>query len=743
MADVYAVKSGNWSDTTLWNTGSLPATIDDVYANNFTVYVDGNYQVSSIRNLSATSITRGGSFILNNGISLSANVIGGGQENIFCVRFLSAAPASAFITGIISTSGSLVNVRQSYALELSGTGTLTVYGSAIGGNNNNSGTGVSDGYIQINAPGTFNIFGNIQGSLNGNVYWGINNKAAGTVNIVGNVAGRTVSVGGVTHYVIHNNSTGTINVTGNITAGVDNANVGIWNNSTGIVNVRGNVLAGTGAVTNIGASGIVNNSAGVINLIGNVQGANGNHYGINNSSTGVANITGIVLGANVNSGNGLNNAGVATIFGGAIGGRVASSAAINTGGPSSVLTVFGNISGNSGTNSFGILNASSGTIRVVGNTYGGQGTSTPGIFCNSSSTCLVFLTGNCYGVGYLPIDLSATIGGSGSHGIHIAGTNSVVVSGDVYSSNLRGDAYGIFNQNAGTVTVIGNVFGGAPTGAYGVHNNNTTSVTIISGSAKGGIGSTAYGAFNNSTGTLRVKRAVGNDWGLGYTTAFASVPGVFSNVQGSQTFVEELECGPRGQWPTGGVIFFPPNTKATSQFETDTFQNYSLIQSNSADNLLPPVSSVRQGTVYDLGTDTGTCIIPPASSVGFGVPIDNTTGTATLVSTNVWNISSQEITDNQVLAQFGRKPNKGTNIRKFFKNNKMVLGYWFKKLSFRKQITLNKFVKKYPEGTYYVRISRHVFVVKDGVAIDMVRPKTYCRITDAWEVISPQDLVKY
>jgi hypothetical protein len=97
----------------------------------------------------------------------------------------------------------------------------------------------------------------------------------------------------------------------------------------------------------------------------------------------------------------------------------------------------------------------------------------------------------------------------------------------------------------------------------------------------------------------------------------------------------------------------------------------------------------------------------------------------------------------QVLAKFGRKPNKGTNIRKFFKNNKMVLGYWFKKLKFRKQITLNKFIKKYPNGTFYVRISRHVFVVKDSVAIDMVRPKTYCRITDAWEVISPQDIVKY
>jgi hypothetical protein len=95
-----------------------------------------------------------------------------------------------------------------------------------------------------------------------------------------------------------------------------------------------------------------------------------------------------------------------------------------------------------------------------------------------------------------------------------------------------------------------------------------------------------------------------------------------------------------------------------------------------------------------------------------------------------------------VLQTFGRKPNKGTNIRKFFKNNKIVLDHWFKKLNFRKQITLNKFVKKYPVGTFYVRISRHVFVVKDGVAIDMSKPKTYCRITDAWEVLSTTEWTK-
>ena len=37
MAIVRAVKTGVWSDTTVWNTGSLPTSADDVYSNNFTV----------------------------------------------------------------------------------------------------------------------------------------------------------------------------------------------------------------------------------------------------------------------------------------------------------------------------------------------------------------------------------------------------------------------------------------------------------------------------------------------------------------------------------------------------------------------------------------------------------------------------------------------------------------------------------------------------------------------------------
>ncbi len=87
-----------------------------------------------------------------------------------------------------------------------------------------------------------------------------------------------------------------------------------------------------------------------------------------------------------------------------------------------------------------------------------------------------------------------------------------------------------------------------------------------------------------------------------------------------------------------------------------------------------------------------------------------------------------------ILLNFGRKPNHGTNIRKFFKNNRVIFGHSFTKLSFRKQITLNKFIKKYTTGVFYVRISKHVFVIKDSITYDSVKPKQFCRITDAWKV---------
>jgi hypothetical protein len=592
MANVYAVKSGNWSDVTLWNTGNLPATIDDVYANNFTVYVDNSYQVSLVTNLSSVGITAGGRFILNNAVALSANVIGGGANAVAAVQFLSASPNFCTLVGNLCAVNTTIQGPR--ALLNNSSGTFTVYGNGLGRIKSAVGN-PADGYIQNQSTGTLNLFGNYIAGVNAPV----DNRG------------------------IWNQSTGTINLVGELSGGIPASSEGMYNSSTGTTNITGTVFGG------VGSTGVTSPGGGLVNIVGDVIG------GIATAVTLGSTTTGSIIG-NVRAG----NAGDGVII-----------------SSSSSLTVYGNVSAwGPATNSFGIIHSSTGTLIIVGNVYGGFGISSYGF--RNTSTGTTIISGNVIG------------GQASSWGGDNNGSGVVYIYGNIYGSNIAANSEGYQNSSAGTTFVYGNVYGDLAVGlsntstgsavvfgdvyggttatAYGTRNVST-GLLILSGSAVGGIGSTAYGAFNNSTGVLRVKRAVGNNWGLGYTTALAGTPGVFSNAQGSQTFVEELECGPRGQWPTGGVIFFTPNPKATALFKTDTFQNYTLIQSNSADNLLPPVSSVRQNEIYNLGMDTGTCVIPPASSVSFGASVDNTTGTATLISTNVWNISSQEITDSQSL----------------------------------------------------------------------------------------------
>ena len=292
MANVFATRTGVWSATATWNTSALPATVDDVYSNNFTVYVDNSFQVRTVTNLSAVGITAGGFFVLNNAVTLSANVIGGGTNGVACVQFLSAAPATATLVGNLCAINTTISGPR--ALIHNGSGTMTVYGNGLG---RIKGTGnPADGYIQNNSTGTLNLFGNYIPCANNFVdNRGIWNQTSGIINIVGNLSGGPIGTG----ECLYNNGTGVVNITGNIIATASSsviANVG----AGGIVNIIGNINAST-------SNAIANSS--IINISGNIVGGSStNSTGIaNQATTSLLNITGNVIGGTGTNGFGISN----------------------------------------------------------------------------------------------------------------------------------------------------------------------------------------------------------------------------------------------------------------------------------------------------------------------------------------------------------------------------------------------------------------------------------------------------
>jgi hypothetical protein len=87
-----------------------------------------------------------------------------------------------------------------------------------------------------------------------------------------------------------------------------------------------------------------------------------------------------------------------------------------------------------------------------------------------------------------------------------------------------------------------------------------------------------------------------------------------------------------------------------------------------------------------------------------------------------------------LLSSAGRKHNRGFVIEKFLKKHCSYLGHCFHKLPFRKPITIQKFIQKYPKGIFYIKIRGHVFVIKDSTIYDMIEPRPMQRVTAAWEV---------
>ena len=264
MANRYAVASGNWSNTTIWDGGTLPASNDIVRPNGFTVVIDQDITVSELRTDASSPAVSGGTFDVYTNCTINCTNIR---------------------PGLASTTG--------YTLRNYNPGITTINSNIIGANpillNNTIGTLIivgditcsANGWITItNENGNLTIIGNLSFISSGINSTLLTNSSPGIINITGNITGGQLSSNTVT---IRNTSTGIINITGNVTGGAtSNNNFAIINSSIGNINITGTVLA------NISPS-INSTTAGIINVIGQLQ-ASTTANAVSSTSTTATNV---------------------------------------------------------------------------------------------------------------------------------------------------------------------------------------------------------------------------------------------------------------------------------------------------------------------------------------------------------------------------------------------------------------------------------------------------------------------
>jgi len=278
MATYYARKSGNINATDIWATDpkgiATAVTFDPsdiLVSNSFTITVNVSVNVSQVTNTTIGGAVTGGSFALQNGVTLTANVVGG---NSVCVSFsVAGSSSSATIIGNI-TNGTNFLGSSTGVLSQTSPGTLTIIGDitgGVGGGNNNYLVTVSAGTLNIigncslvtasaayfftianlGVSAIINITGNINsfGSSTGGCVW----VAAGVINITGNITGGSNAIGAMQA----GNTTATLSVVGTVTAGNGGAGVSMLTNATGTISINGTLQASTNSAAVTGTTGFI------------------------------------------------------------------------------------------------------------------------------------------------------------------------------------------------------------------------------------------------------------------------------------------------------------------------------------------------------------------------------------------------------------------------------------------------------------------------------------------------------
>lgn len=270
MANVYATKDGSWSDPTVWNTGALPTSSDDVFSNNFTVQVDGVFTVLSVRNTASAPIVANGTFVLNDGSNLTCT----SSQGIYIgsttavVQFTGGTASSATFQATLPATG-LPNLGFQTAVLHSGQGTLNIIGDITFGAGSGGGTN-NRTQVTSNSTGILRIIGNVS-SAGGGTETGNSCilMTAGWLYINGDVIG-----GGISRGFMIVGGTSVIEITGNV-------------NATGVAHItQGSSITVIGDITNTNTVAAITTTSGTIEVTGAIT--------VSNTGAGLATTTGVI-----------------------------------------------------------------------------------------------------------------------------------------------------------------------------------------------------------------------------------------------------------------------------------------------------------------------------------------------------------------------------------------------------------------------------------------------------------------
>jgi hypothetical protein len=241
MALILSAATGNFNAGATWVGGIVPGAGDEARAS--TTHV-----ITITANVTCTELSNAGTgtYVLNNGVTLTANVTHKGTTiSVNCLSFSAASPATA-----------------------------TIVGNVTGGTAN-------DAVAVVNtSSGTLNLTGNV--TAGSSRAYGINNTSTGSVLITGNITGGT---GAVNPFGINNTSTGSVTVTGSVTGGSQSTASGIGAAGSGTIIVVGNVTASSGP-------GISSTVGSTIDVTGTMTATNSNNAISSSSASSTLRLSG-------------------------------------------------------------------------------------------------------------------------------------------------------------------------------------------------------------------------------------------------------------------------------------------------------------------------------------------------------------------------------------------------------------------------------------------------------------------